>query len=51
MLWMLRLSWTRTMVLACEACARLVGLTKLTREEMRIAGYDDSVREIDVCKE
>jgi hypothetical protein len=25
------------------------GLTKLTREEMRLAGYRDSVPEIDVC--
>src|SRR5262249_8322902 len=37
--------------LLIEACVRLAGLTKLTREEMRLAGYPDSVPEIDVCKE
>jgi WD40 repeat protein len=34
-----------------EACARLAGVTKLTREEMRLAGYPDSMPQIDVCKE
>jgi hypothetical protein len=33
-----------------EACARLAGLTKLTRDEMRLAGYPDSMPEIDVCQ-
>jgi hypothetical protein len=33
-----------------EACARLAGVTKLTREEMRLAGYPDSMPEIDVCE-
>jgi WD40 repeat protein len=35
--------------LLAEACTRLTGLTKLTRDEMRLAGYPDSVPEIDVC--
>ena len=35
--------------LLAEACARLAGVTKLTREEMRLAGYPDSMPEIDVC--
>jgi hypothetical protein len=35
--------------LLVEACARLAGVTKLTREEMRLAGYPDDVPEIDVC--
>jgi hypothetical protein len=35
--------------LHAEACARLAGLTKLTREEMRLAGYPESMPEIDVC--
>jgi hypothetical protein len=35
--------------LLAEACARLTGLTKLTREEMRLAGYPESMPEIDVC--
>jgi WD40 repeat protein len=37
--------------LLVEACARLAGITKLTREEMRLAGYPDSMPEIDVCKD
>ena len=32
-----------------EACVRLAGVTKLTREEMHLAGYPDSMPEIDVC--
>jgi WD40 repeat protein len=35
--------------LLAGACARLAGVTKLTREEMRLAGYPDSMPEIDVC--
>jgi dipeptidyl aminopeptidase/acylaminoacyl peptidase len=35
--------------LLTEVCARLAGMAKLTREEMRLAGYPDSVPEIDVC--
>ena len=37
--------------LLSEACAHLAGVTKLTREEMRLAGYEDSKPEIDVCKQ
>ena len=37
--------------LLAEACVRLTGLTTLTRDEMRLAGYPDSQPEIDVCKE
>jgi hypothetical protein len=36
--------------LLTEACMRLAGLTKLTREEMRLASYPDGVPEIDVCQ-
>jgi energy-coupling factor transporter ATP-binding protein EcfA2 len=36
--------------LLAEACTRLEGLTNLTREEMRRAGYPDSMPEIDVCQ-
>jgi hypothetical protein len=33
-----------------EACLRrLRGLTKLTRDEMRLMGYPDSAELIDVC--
>jgi len=35
--------------LLAEACARLAGMTKLTRDEMRLASYPDSMPEIDVC--
>jgi WD40 repeat protein len=37
--------------LLAETCARLAGVTRLTREEMRVAGYPDSTPAIDVCKE
>jgi WD40 repeat protein len=36
--------------LLAQACARLAGVTKLTREEMRLIGYPDAT-EIDVCNE
>ena len=37
--------------LLAQACARLAaGLTELTRDEMRLAGYPDSVPKIDVCQ-
>jgi WD40 repeat protein len=36
--------------LLAEVCARLTGLTKLTRDEMRLAGYSDDTAEIDVCR-
>jgi WD40 repeat protein len=32
-----------------EACVHLAGVTKLTREEMRLAGYPDSMPGIDIC--
>jgi hypothetical protein len=35
--------------LVVQACALLAGLTKLSREEMHLAGYADSMPEIDVC--
>ena len=35
--------------LLAQACLRLAGFTKLTRDEMRLAGYPDSVPRIDVC--
>jgi WD40 repeat protein len=37
--------------LLARACARLAGVTKLSRAEMRLAGYPDNTPEIDVCKE
>ena len=35
--------------LLAQACTLLGGVTKLTREERRVAGYPDSVDEIDEC--
>ena len=35
--------------LLAEACVRLAGVTKLKREEMRLAGYPDRLSEIDIC--
>jgi WD40 repeat protein len=37
--------------LLAQACAHLAGLTKLTGEEMRLAGYPDSMPKIDVCND
>src|SRR5262249_40527570 len=34
-----------------QACTRLAGVTELTREEMRLAGYPERMPQIDVCKE
>ena len=35
--------------LLAEASVHLAGVTKLTREEMRLAGNPDSMSEIDTC--
>ena len=49
-IWDVRFATMLTKDLVAEACARrLRGLTKLTRDEMRLAGYPDSMPEIDVC--
>jgi WD40 repeat protein len=47
--WDVRLETMPAKDLLAEACAPLAGVTKLTRDEMRLAGYPDSVPEIDVC--
>jgi WD40 repeat protein len=36
--------------LLAEACARLSSVSKLTRDEMRLAAYPDSMPAIDVCE-
>jgi hypothetical protein len=47
-IWDVRLQAMSAQGLVAEACARLVGgIRKLTRDEMRLAGYPDSMREID----
>ena len=48
-IWDVHLLTISVKALLVEACARLAGLTKLTRDEMRLAGYPDSMPEIDVC--
>jgi Tol biopolymer transport system component len=51
-IWDVHIQTMSTKDLLAQACARLAGLTKrLTRDEMRLAGYPDSMPEIDVCKE
>ena len=37
--------------LLAEACTRLLDFTKLTRDEMRLAGHADSEPAIDVCQQ
>jgi WD40 repeat protein len=49
--WDVRLYQLSTSDPFVEACRRLAGVTKLTRDEMRLASYDDSVPQIDVCRE
>ena len=48
--WDARLKTMSVKDLLAEACVHLIGLTKLTRDEMRLAGYPDSMFEIDVCQ-
>jgi WD40 repeat protein len=48
-IWNARLQAMSVKGLLAEACARLAGLSKLTRDEMRLAGYPDSTPEIEVC--
>src|SRR5262249_512150 len=49
-IWDVQLQTMSLKDLLAEACLHLAGLTKLTREEMRLAGYPESMPEIDVCK-
>jgi WD40 repeat protein len=49
-IWDTRLQTMSSQELLAEACARLRGIKKLTRDEMRLAGYPDSMLEIDVCQ-
>jgi hypothetical protein len=49
--WDVRLYQLSTSDPLVEARRRLDGVTKLTRDETRLASYDDSVPQIDVCRE
>ena len=49
-IWDMQFVTMSTKDLLVEVCARrLRGLSKLSRDEMRLAGYPDSTPEIDVC--
>jgi WD40 repeat protein len=49
-IWDVHFATMSTKDLVVEVCTRrLRGLTKLSRDEMRLAGYPDSAPEIDVC--
>jgi len=49
-IWDVHFATMATKGLITEACTRrLLGLTKLTRDEMRLAGYPDTVPLIEVC--
>ncbi len=49
-IWDVHLETMSVKGLLVEACVRLAGQTKLTRDEMRLAGYPDEMQEIDVCQ-
>jgi WD40 repeat protein len=49
-IWDAHLEMMSAKSLPAEACVRLAGLTKLTLDEKRLAGYPDDGREIDVCQ-
>jgi Tol biopolymer transport system component len=49
-IWDARLQTMSAKDLLSEACAHLAGLTKLRREEMRLASYPENMPEIDVCQ-
>jgi WD40 repeat protein len=49
-IWDVRFATMSTKDLLVEVCTRrLRGLTKFSRDEMRLAGYPDTQPEIDVC--
>src|SRR5262249_52747717 len=48
-IWDARLETMPVKDLLAQACLRLAGLAKLSRDEMRLAGYPESMPEIDVC--
>jgi WD40 repeat protein len=49
-IWDARLETVSAKGLLAEACARLKGQTKLTREEILLASYPDNTPEIDLCQ-
>jgi WD40 repeat protein len=49
-IWDAHLQTMSARLLPAEACARLSGLAKLTRDEMDLASYLGTIPEIDVCE-
>src|SRR5262249_57087063 len=49
--WDARLYMLSPRDLLASVCQRFASVSKLTREEMRLANYPDSVAPIDVCRE
>jgi WD40 repeat protein len=49
-IWDAHLQTMSAKLLLTEACAKLSSLAKLTRDEMRLAGYPDDMPETDVCQ-
>jgi WD40 repeat protein len=49
-IWDVRLETMTTKELLGVACMRLADFSRLTRDEMRLAGYPDDTPEIDVCQ-
>jgi WD40 repeat protein len=48
-IWDAPIATMSTKALMADVCLRLHGLTKLTRDEMRLVGYAEDATEIDVC--
>ena len=48
-IWDARIGTMSTKELIAEACLRLRGLTRLSRDEMRLVGYAEDASEIDAC--
>jgi len=50
-IWDAPIATMATKELMAQACLQLRGLTRLTRDEMRLVGYAEDASEIDVCAE
>jgi hypothetical protein len=48
-IWDTPIATMATKQLMAEVCLQLHGLTRLTRDEMRLVGYAEDVPAIDVC--
>jgi hypothetical protein len=50
-IWDAPIATMTTKELMAQACLQIHGLSKLTRDEMRLVGYAEDVTAIDVCAE